>query len=148
MPRDYPIPHDIPVDRVAARTMRKGTEIVWDYKPNEWRSHAPLPIKSPPDPVSHLTGQKRGDLLIVGYIGKSKWLAKCVCGYYVTRKTRFLLREEDHCCEECDYRDFIRRSLHAERTGVWPERRRNSSKKMEAERVSENVSQQSGDESL
>jgi hypothetical protein len=38
-----------------------------------------------PDDVKNLTGTKRGNVNILGYLGNGKWQGKCICGRLVTR---------------------------------------------------------------
>jgi hypothetical protein len=83
----------MPTDRVARRVVMPGIH----YEPNT-RGHqfttwdiAP-PTKPVPDNCPDLTGQRKGRMRIVGYLGRqktaktSRWLARCDCGRFEPRR--------------------------------------------------------------
>lgn len=114
--------NSIPIDKVAARVIGDGEHFVGKYAPSEWRSEFPLAVASiaygAPDWMKSLTGKKCGDLTVIHYVGDGKWLCRCVCGYYVQRKTKAVRKGAFNQCQECHYRETVKISYNFHATGM------------------------------
>ncbi len=115
-----------PINATAARVMQKGEHFTGNYNPGQWRSDVPLPMVAlptiSPDFVDK-TGERHGDLTVIHYLGNGRWLCRCKCGYYVSRRTRALKMEATESCEDCNYREHLQLRRHYERTGKWLKRK-------------------------
>lgn len=102
-----------PVDSVADRVTRPGVEYVpskklaqdcWDVKP---------PTLPAPSNAKEMMGLRRGRLVIVGYLGKKKWLARCDCGKFERRDGKnFRNGVRDGIwdgCQYCQHAAYLRR---------------------------------------
>jgi len=117
----------IPINRTAKTVTSKGSR--FKYKSNVKNPptfSTPLKTIKPPKEIENLTGSSRGNMTIIGYIGKPgrdhTWLAKCVCGNYETRNGfiwRKALRKnkKDHGCFHCLQHTSIIRSEYYKRNG-------------------------------
>ena len=102
-----------PLDAKAA-TVRDSESIDhWEAKVADTQPRwfaPPLPVKPRPDAVPDLSGVRFGRMVVVRYhdnhpkVG-SKWLCRCSCGYYETRKTKAITanKNTDHSCSACNY---------------------------------------------
>lgn len=73
-----------------------------------------------PGPIEHdLTGRTFSDLLVIGYAGPkyncdgSKWVVRCLCGNYETRRSQRLKKQREdriYRCQECE--DLINKINH------------------------------------
>lgn len=79
-------------------------------EPHHLRSPAPLPIRPVPAQGQDLTGQQVGRLTVIGYYGRggsgSRWVVRCLCGYYEVRSRLVLLDPAyaaSAACRVCDY---------------------------------------------
>ena len=117
MPKDYPVPNDIPVNTVAARIMSKGTH----FDPIQKPTHTGLNWDNPPEmqPVPqnliNRIGETQDRMTIVGWYGKGKWVARCVCGLYESRRNRNWVKWRDNPspnkknhCRRCEKLEHIR----------------------------------------
>lgn len=119
-----------PVNAVAARVTGKGVHFnrAGESNPCNERLEAPLAFLALPLDGENLIGLKAGNLEVVGYLGqnaneKHVWQARCLCGYYVRRTSKALLKQGSHLqCDDCDYREQIRRAYTFNQTGKWPAR--------------------------
>ena len=105
----------VPVDRVAARVTRGGI----NYTPNKKiltdDSDLPLPTIPNPSSVHDLSGHKFGRFVVTGWFaGGGKWVVKCNCGIYTTRKTKAVTNpnNKQDRCERCRHLAFLRREEH------------------------------------
>lgn len=104
-----------PVDRVAARVTQKAPrDSVYDIKNRDklvdsefWEApkpHKPLPKNQS---FKDLTGVVVGRLSVIGYLGKSSWQCRCVCGRYCARTSKFINQlmngreSTESLCREC-----------------------------------------------
>ena len=63
-------------------------------------------------------GERRSRLVVVGWFGHGKWLCRCDCGYYVTRKLSFLQKKEFFdACVDCRFVIEKRRNSYRLATG-------------------------------
>lgn len=114
-----------PVDAVAARAMSGGAHYTPEWRKPPHTMDAPLPTIPYPNREADLTGSVNGSMRILGYLGRDKWLARCVCGKYERRQGimwRRNLRDGKAggpCCF-CDRREHIKAVGHGLQHGVWP----------------------------
>jgi hypothetical protein len=123
MERTKLLQNPLPIDRVAARVVRKAkTENIWRPVPkipeNELFSHEFLPTKKLPEAVPkelcRVIGMRRGRFTVIGYSaiqssGKGasgRWVCRCDCGNYEARShiLRWLGTSGDDHCRECEKR--------------------------------------------
>jgi hypothetical protein len=89
-------------------------------------SPAPLPIRDElPNTAPDLRGVKRGRLTVIGFdADKPVWVCRCVCGYYVHRRTKSLCNESESkqydACDRCREVDYLRRSSLFQQLGYNP----------------------------
>jgi hypothetical protein len=122
MKRERLLQNPLPVDRVAARVVKRGEQWQTPMKPapHHVESKLPIPIKpfeaSVVDRVRQLVGRKRGRLTVLGLAEsqgtsrqQAKWVVRCDCGNYErrTRIERWLNQPGDDACRECRARYFI-----------------------------------------
>ena len=51
-------------------------------------------------------------MTIVGYLGGTKLLARCVCGNYETRNVKTWVKPKganDNCCQMCSHNRYLKR---------------------------------------
>lgn len=90
---------------------------------NHW--DAPPVCQPLPSGVENLRGRRVGRLVVVSYYGSdngSRWLVRCACGAYETRRTKSVLNPPaiEAVCSECDRLRHLQDLEHALRTGKWP----------------------------
>lgn len=87
---------------------KPGRQIVHEH---DVHSDCPPPMRAVPPNSPALVGMKVGKLTIVGLHAKSglnggRWVVRCVCGQYETRRAK-VLRDAVYasraCCKVCDY---------------------------------------------
>jgi hypothetical protein len=112
-----------PVDRTAAGVTSRSLESPFHPKlaPDELFSPTPLPVRINPtfsDPSHDLTGQQIGRFTVVGLFadGESssygRWVVRCACGWYCTKKTRVLKRPRyELMCVRCHKIDEMRQGI-------------------------------------
>lgn len=127
----------VPVNTTTSRVMSKGTH----YQPKDTIlsacSDLPIPTRPIPEAAKitpswrDFTGFRFGTLVVVGLAaakeggagGGCKWVCRCVCGRYTTRKTRVVkVADPNDCCSHCHHIETLRRQATFAATGVWPER--------------------------
>jgi hypothetical protein len=111
-------------EKVAVnKTARIVTSPQEEYKPNKklnqdiWEAPPTTHIIPVPEGKTNLVGTKRGWMIIVGYFGKNKWLAKCVCGKYEKRdgkrwKKGLKNNIEDEGCAYCQHNKHLQKRAH------------------------------------
>lgn len=117
----------VPIDRVAARVVRKaGHGCTWDPepKPSPCRTEsgeilrtAALPVSAPKD-LLRLIGARRGRMQIMGYALEqsankphgARWVVRCDCGRYEhrTRIMRWLQGVTEDMCRLCLHRNDLK----------------------------------------
>ena len=131
-----------PVNREAALALVPTEAVIFRYG-DRARSATPFPITTLPLPrvsqwgtvFEDLTGRVFGRLTVIGRLydpafingKKVRWVVRCTCGYYETRRNRAIkkLTEEQQMCSQCEAlerRKFI--SAH----GTYDERRERAGK--------------------
>lgn len=124
MARDYPdsfVPE--PIDRVAGRVISAGVHHEFQKKENNRESwDAPpevVPLFQVPDQIKELFGTRKGALVVVGYLGKTKHssgnkyrlLVRCDCGRYEVRVAKHWRRKGNEIfeyCQFCDQRERLK----------------------------------------
>ena len=101
-----------PVDKNAASVLRPGDHFSTVRKSYQFHSTTPikcLPLPREPTFIDR-TGQKKGRMTAVGYLGGGLWLARCVCGRYESRRNSAFRSEKNinDKCEECDVTEYLR----------------------------------------
>ncbi|MGO7044368.1 hypothetical protein ACCT07_02855 [Rhizobium johnstonii] len=121
-----------PSDKVAGRVASRGEHFEWT--PNQAtkiHSADPLAVRRPtenelsrPDYVD-LTGSRLGRLMVMGVAAEitgngQKWVVRCVCGSYETRKARYIKAcvagnnpgSSEPMCDACSYTRRLQRGYH------------------------------------
>ncbi|TAY66532.1 hypothetical protein ELG88_09665 [Rhizobium leguminosarum] len=121
-----------PSDKVAGRVAGRGEHFEWT--PNQAtkiHSADPLAVRRPtenelsrPDYVD-LTGSRLGRLMVMGVAAEitgngQKWVVRCVCGSYETRKARYIKAcvagnnpgSSEPMCDACAYTRRLQRGYH------------------------------------
>jgi len=124
--RDFPDSYEpTPIDRVAGRVLSTGYHYEFKKAPNNrevW--YAPpetVPMCYTPEPIRLLMGQRKGSLVVVGYLGRRRsqfgakkgqiLLVRCDCGGYeerVARRWRKRGNEIFEMCQFCDQREKLK----------------------------------------
>jgi hypothetical protein len=100
-----------PLNKTAAMVSGEGEDYEFElHMGGRWYSKTPIPTKFFHNKLHNLTGKKIGSLTVVGYLGHrkagsnmlSKWLVRCVCGWYTIRnghklKKKIKKGESDEC---------------------------------------------------
>lgn len=120
-----------PIDRAAARVTSAGPKgYESDKQIAQVYSATPLPLRPIPAHPSlpDLTGTTRGLLTVVGLWAerhgeKALWVCRCVCGYYVTRRTKALTntRNASDRCDRCRQVAWLRRTSVYQQLGYNPD---------------------------
>ena len=132
----------VPVNSTAANVVKPSHErdrLHVDRETTDIRSAVPLPTRSldgilgQPNFID-LTGRKIGKLTVIGLstlkatkVGGSRWVCRCVCGYYVHRTARVIKSETeyaDQACKVCYYVQHLKgenknHSPNKRRIRVW-----------------------------
>lgn len=107
----------------AQSAFGSGTHYTPKYNPSRMTSADPLPLK--PVPVNcdaaDLVGTQYGRLTVLGLLDApgGKWVVRCVCGNYETRKAKSI-RARDLAgaqCEHCEHRRRLQKRSLAEQIG-------------------------------
>ncbi|MBY5682666.1 hypothetical protein HFO32_10905 [Rhizobium leguminosarum] len=122
-----------PSDKVAGRVASRGEHFEWQpNKSGKIHSDVPLATRSPSNAERalpmfvDLTGHKIGRLSVMGIAAAynstngQNWVVRCVCGYYETRKAKFIKAcvagknpgEDEPMCEACGYTRRLQRGFH------------------------------------
>jgi hypothetical protein len=126
MARDYPDTFAVlPVDRVAARVVSKGIHHGFIRKNDQnrlWRDPPQtLSLRLTPEPVKRLLGERKGSLVVTGYLGRrdsstgkkkgQRLLVRCDCGYYEVRMAHLWRKHEDHqgYCQMCNRKEGLKK---------------------------------------
>lgn len=142
MARDFPDSYTPePIDRVAGRVLSRGyhhefkkgnnNRESWDIPPEV------IPAVYTPEDVKKLIGERKGALVVVGYLGhhqsaqknnkKDRLLVRCDCGKYEVRVARRWRKnnEIDNRCQFCDLKEDlkVRHLSHEERDRLENQRR-------------------------
>lgn len=113
-----------PLDRAAANSLIQGAHFEFDARLlYQCRSETPLPITtrkvirnsySPPwmkDEHEEFTGRIFGRLTVLGRFdcpemerkGKTRWVVRCTCGIYETRRSKALREQSNLACQMCSH---------------------------------------------
>lgn len=113
------ISHHTPVNRLAAKVIRKGIEYTPDKKIVQVHSDVPLPTISPSYNEIDLSGKRFGRFVVIGKFkpkegnknGKARWVVRCACGRYETRSSKAINNPHNSadCCDECRQLEFLKR---------------------------------------
>ncbi|KIF50952.1 MULTISPECIES: hypothetical protein [Vibrio] len=130
-----------PIDRQAALVVQKApSHSTFQIKNRDklvdsefWE--APRPHKPIPDNTDFidLTGSKVGRLTVIGFLGKSVWQCRCVCGRYCKRTKKFIEQVIDgresteSMCRECYGVMLLKKQEYFKAHGCYP----SDKKKME-----------------
>lgn len=112
-----------PVDRTAALVTQPGPRGLDSAKRIACVfSPTPLPTRPVPRGAVNLTGQRCGQLTVIGLARDIRhlWVCRCVCGYYVTRKAKAIknTRNQDiDRCERCRELAWLKRQDARRSTG-------------------------------
>jgi hypothetical protein len=123
-----------PVNVTAARVTQPGPRGLDIGKRGEVLSPTPLPMRPVPAQIPDMTGQRCGRLTVIGLAvqraqrGKSRWVCRCVCGYYALRSTKAITNPDNQVHERCErcrqvanlQRETERRRLGLNKPGVEP----------------------------
>lgn len=105
-----------PVNRAAALSAGgKGEAWVPQKRFNEILSREPLVLGPAPTDFD-ITGQRFGSLLVIGRAAEqpakrkapARWVVRCVCGNYTTRRFKALREGTATECAECSYVAYLR----------------------------------------
>lgn len=117
----------VPIDRQAAIVTSPGITYTPDKRQGEPVWQAPLPTIPHPDKTADLTGTRRGRLVLIGYLGSARYLARCDCGNYVRRASgpwRKAITDPDDTGDACD---LCRHVAYVKRRDEYLRHGRNSS---------------------
>lgn len=122
----------LPGDKVAGRVAARGEHFEWSSnQATKIHSADPLAVRRPtenelsrPDYVD-LTGARLGRLMVMGVAAEitgngQKWVVRCVCGSYETRKARYIKAcvagnnpgSSEPMCDACAYTGRLQRGYH------------------------------------
>ena len=121
---------DIPVDRLAARVVSKGSryeskkvidQLHWEIRPK-------LRCRREQEP--YLVGKKFGQFTVVGIYYKTdrtRWVCRCTCGHFEVRKKKAILnpRNKSDRCELCRELEHLIEKDYFNRHGRWREEHKN-----------------------
>lgn len=111
--------HAVPVDKDAARSMKRGEH--YDYIPHKQEAESDNPFATMPEAMigtgnffslPNLTAIRRGRLVAYGYVpGLRKWACRCDCGRYVLRSTKAMSNDKNLAdgCAACRELLFLKR---------------------------------------
>ncbi|MGR9476989.1 hypothetical protein [Rhizobium leguminosarum] len=121
-----------PSDKVAGRVAGRGEHFEWSSnQATKIHSTDPLAVRRPtetelsrPD-YTDLTGAKIGRLTVMGVAAEiigngQKWVVRCVCGSYETRKARYIKAcvagnnpgSSEPMCDACGYTRKLQLGYH------------------------------------
>ena len=119
-----------PIDKTAALVTQKAS-LDNTYIPknrdkiidsNYWENPRPM-IDIPDNPnFRDYTGLKFGRVVVMGYLGKSRWQCQCQCGKYFARRSKVLsreLRKDEELCYECYQFTRIKKQEYHRKTGKY-----------------------------
>lgn len=113
--------HEQPVDRVAARVIKRGDDHHYVHSLGCPDTPLPIPTKAAPRDPRHvdLTGLRVGRLTVVGVsaVRNKRWVCRCACGMYTHRTSAALKKGIAAPCTQCYKLAMARRSEHYRRTG-------------------------------
>ena len=112
--------HETPINRVAARILSHGVSHSFDIKSSapEWDNP---PVMYP----TEIKGLTNGRITVYGSLSPSnsrKLVCRCVCGRWVHRSKKAMLREKSDAidmCSQCYGLARARRNEHHRRTGIF-----------------------------
>jgi len=110
-------------------------EPAWEGERGPWLGrtyHAPtpLPVRPPIEGERDFTGLRFDRLTVIGHVDEpgrkngARWLVRCDCGTYETRRTPALagrMRADRASCQRCDYLLHLKKREFFDRHGRWPE---------------------------
>ena len=118
----------VPVDTLAAIVTQPGPEWVPRKKISQAHWEACPSMSDPPSDVKDWRGAKLGRFVVVGFWsrgrkgGMSRWVVRCVCGRYETRRAWSIRRPDPKdCCQYCRHLEHLKREDYHRQHGRWPE---------------------------
>jgi hypothetical protein len=114
-----------PVNQQAARVLGKGVDYTPTKKITQRHWSSPPPTMAISDQLRRtssfvdLTGRAFGRFKVVGMLNAGRWLCRCSCGDYETRRHRAILNPENFGdrCENCRHLAFLKRREVFDRSG-------------------------------
>lgn len=101
-----------PIDKNAAEALRPGEHFSSIRRLEQVHLLNPVQCLPLPRDVQFVdrTGQKKGRMTAIGYLGSGLWLVRCVCGRYESRRNRAFRSDKNinDKCEECDVTEYLR----------------------------------------
>lgn len=111
-----------PVNKQAARVMGRGVHFVPNKKIDQSHWSAPpvtIQVSSQASNPSFQdqSGKKFGRFTVVGYLGAGRWLCRCSCGDYETRRQKAILNRGNFGdrCDNCRHLSFLKRRAEFDR---------------------------------
>ncbi|EIW6162769.1 hypothetical protein MF451_003766 [Salmonella enterica subsp. enterica serovar Saintpaul] len=111
--------HAMPVNKDAARSMKRGEHYSSSKRIQEVESDNPFPVMPEAliggdqfHTLPNLTGIRRGRLMAYGYVpGLRKWACRCDCGKYTLRSTKAMNNDKNlaDACGDCRELLFLKR---------------------------------------
>uniref|UniRef100_A0A6M3XM73 Uncharacterized protein n=1 Tax=viral metagenome TaxID=1070528 RepID=A0A6M3XM73_9ZZZZ len=115
-----------PVNKTASMVTQKGIHFEPKSKRNWVHEHWDVRPQTIPVPrhIKDRTGQKHGTIEVVGLLDLqknrkgNKWLVRCLCGSYESRRALTLNKKsDDDCCQYCKDKRHLRRNEEYRRLG-------------------------------
>ncbi len=116
-----------PINKTAAIVTGAGEHYTPNKKIQTGDSDFPIKSRNPnssekaSDNFTDLTGVKYGRFTVIGISAEhhGKWVVRCVCGVYTTRKTKAIKNKNNNLdrCEACRHAMFLKREEYFRRTG-------------------------------
>ncbi len=110
-----------PINSTAGKVVSSGVHFDSSKRIAQLHWESPPQTILVPREMPDLTGRKCGLFTVVGLYkratngkGGSKWLVRCVCGHYETRKSAKITGGNDpnDCCDLCRELEFHQRRQH------------------------------------
>lgn len=109
-----------PINKLAAKSFFKGDKWIPDKKITQLHFiNRPLTIPIPSEATQNLIGIKFGRLTVDGLYEKGKWLVRCECGAYETRRPKAIKNPKNNidCCNFCRHKAYLKRDEFYRRNG-------------------------------
>jgi hypothetical protein len=104
-----------PLNATAGAVTGKGVHFEPTEMTEETTWDAPPPLIAIPKERRELptfvdlTGKRIGRLTVLGMVETGRWACRCVCGRYIARKGRGILKQGDEAmCNACNYTTHLR----------------------------------------
>ncbi|EIP9221048.1 hypothetical protein LT875_002495 [Salmonella enterica] len=119
--------HSAPINRTAARVMKKGEHWTPDIPTQPLEQDTPYAVmpewmigEGDYHTLPNYTGIQRGRLTAYGFYRPArKWALRCACGHHVLRSTKAVANDKNlsDACKACRELMFLKREEHYRRTG-------------------------------